>query len=172
MRHVLSVICVMLGLAFSTPLLGLSAEPGKKDLAVSLMRRGSGFTVVRFINRGNAPLTVFRPLDGSTSGWHWPHYRFDVTSEDGTHLPLPPRCGISGLWADTTWPEDYAVVLKPGEAFELPVRIPQIRDAGKYRVRFTYEIRDTPGKKTLGLERPDGTWFGSVSTDETVIGGG
>ncbi|HUG19831.1 MAG TPA: hypothetical protein VMM56_12685 [Planctomycetaceae bacterium] len=47
-----------------------------------------------------------------------PHYKLDVSGEDGKTLKLSSRCGHSGLWANMKWPDDYVVTLRPQESSE------------------------------------------------------
>ena len=92
-------------------------------------------------------------------GWHWPHYDFEVTAEDGTALRRRSLrvVRLMGGRGPTITPS-----VKRGEGFEVPVEIPQILNPGKYRVRFSYEVREETSEdvsRDLNLEFPADTWF-------------
>lgn len=117
--------------------------------------------LVRFTNLSARELGIFKPLDGSEWEWHQPFYRFIITNDQGEALPLGGRCWTSGLWADTQWPDDYLIVLKPGEVYEKWVIIPcRIPAADRYLVSFEYVYDKVPAGKGLELPVPPGAWIG------------
>jgi hypothetical protein len=147
-------------------------------LTVEVQQKDEKAIVVRFKNISDAPLIVFRPLDGSEHGIQWPHYQFTVIDETGVELPMPPRmCGISGLWADKKWPEDYQLVIPAKGVLEVPAHILQIpHEGGRYKVRFAYDYPRSAGTEKGGPAAawgprpfPEGTWFGRVESAETEV---
>ena len=96
---------------------------------------------VRFRNTGDEPVVVLRPLDGSTWGWYWPVYRFHVSDAAGTALELGGRCGVSGLWAETRWPEDYIVSIPAGSTELMAVDVPfELERDATYTVFLEYIV--------------------------------
>lgn len=97
--------------------------------------------LVRFRNTGDEPVVVLRPLDGSTWGWYWPVYRFHVSDAAGTALELGGRCGVSGLWAETRWPEDYIVSIPAGSTELMAVDVPfELERDATYTVFLEYIV--------------------------------
>jgi hypothetical protein len=126
--------------------------------------------VVRFTNRSNKTVRILRPLDGSEWLWHMPHYRFTVHDREGRQLDLGARCGLSGLWAELKWPEDYVLQILPGDSYEMQVGIPHaIPSDGEYRVRFDYIFRYEDKSTNDGFEYPPGLWEGTASSKEVVL---
>src|SRR5690349_1368657 len=77
--------------------------------------------VVRFRNMGRDSVFILKPMDGSKECLHMPYYRFTVLDAAGQPLQLrrDRMCNHSGLWAQTKWPADYLVELKPGGSLEI-----------------------------------------------------
>ena len=69
-------------------------------------------------NTGKADVVILKPLDGSLWSWRLPYYSFIVKDQSGKMLTMMGRCGNTGLWGGTKWPDDYLLVLKPGEQFK------------------------------------------------------
>ncbi|MEM7682786.1 MAG: hypothetical protein AAF288_12585 [Planctomycetota bacterium] len=142
-----------------------------------------GRHVLRFSNPGGKPVTIYRPLDGAMWGWYRPHYRFEVTNAQGVDIPLSGRCGVSGLWHQSTWPASFEVRLMPGEALEMPVYIPQVvhAEAGDYTVRFSYILPpgtthadersplSQPPSNAPRLPIPEHAWFGTAKAKPITV---
>ncbi|MCH8829287.1 MAG: hypothetical protein IID45_06890 [Planctomycetes bacterium] len=125
--------------------------------------------IVRFVNGGNRPIIIFKRLDGSLWSWHMPHYRITVVDAQGRKLKLSPRCGVSGLWANTKWPDDYLVKIAPGKSYELEVGIHHlIREDGEYRVKFEY-VYDPDAKQQQTYPIPAGAWKGIARSKEVLL---
>ena len=139
---------------------GLAVElrPCPKDK--SLFNRNP--VIVRFTNTTNKPISILRPLDGSLWCWHRPYYKLEVQDADRRGLDLAARCGVSGLWADTKWPDDYMVDLFPGESFEKELGIHHpIPADGEYTVTFSY-IYFSDATKAETRTYPSGLWQGTA----------
>jgi len=125
--------------------------------------------IVRFTNRENQSIRILRPLDGSKWSWHMPYYRFTVEDADGVPLEMLTRCGVSGLWANLEWPDDYVIQILPGDSYEMQVGIPYpIPTDGEYTVSFEYVYDPKPAAKS-GIEYPDGLWEGHARSEETRL---
>jgi len=118
-------------------------------------------------NTSRKDVAILKPLDGSLWSWHLPFYRFVVTDQGGKILTMGSRCGNSGLWANTKWPDDYLLVLKPGEQFTkifpLYVAVP---GEGEYQIRVQYvmDLKADPSKGKF-LQYPEEVWKGVVSSE-------
>jgi hypothetical protein len=116
-------------------------------------------------NTGRESIRILKPLDGSDYCWHLPFYRFSVKDKAGNPVPLGSRCGVSGLWADTKWPDDYLLVLKPGGSFSTEFYLPQrIPADGIYKVKFEYVMDLTLKEKQF--KYPNGLWQGIAVSRE------
>ena len=118
-------------------------------------------------NTGEADVVILKPLDGSLWSWHLPFYQFTVKDLSGEMLTMGSRCGNSGLWADTEWPDDYLLVLKPGEQFKKTFALYYaVPEEGEYQVQFQY-IMDLTADPSKGryLRYPEQVWKGSVSSE-------
>lgn len=125
--------------------------------------------MVRFINRSQDPITIFKPLDGSLWSWHMPYYRLHVTDAEGKSLKLASRCGVSGLWAETKWPDDYLVTIAPGKSFETEVGIHHvIPESGPYHLSFEY-VYDPSAKEQSSFPAPATAWNGTVRSREITL---
>ncbi|RYD30607.1 MAG: hypothetical protein EOP85_23630, partial [Verrucomicrobiaceae bacterium] len=63
--------------------------------------------IVRFENRMEVPWKILRPLDGSQQGLHMPVYDLNVKDAQGKEMPFSPGCGLSGLYSNIKWPDEY-----------------------------------------------------------------
>jgi hypothetical protein len=123
---------------------------------------------IRLVNDSRSDVLLFRPLDGSEYCRHLPHYRFEVIDVGGRMLEPDIECGISGLWADTTWPASYVIKLRPGESFEKKMDPPQITEPGTYKIHFAYEYRvDEDAQESFPT--PPGAWVGLAEAPEVVV---
>jgi hypothetical protein len=127
--------------------------------------------VVRFKNLGSRPLRLLRGLDGSEEGWLMPHYRLTLWDDEGRPLlKMRGRCGLFGLWADTKWPDDYLIELRPRQAREVRTYVPQaVPRNGTYRAVFEYVYAPTARTRSAGLEYPAGLWEGAVRSPEVEL---
>jgi len=120
--------------------------------------------ILKFTNKSTDVIRILKPLDGSLSSWHMPYYQFEVEDENGTSLQLPPRCGISGLWGHTKWPDDYLVAVEPDASYQMEIGIVHsIPHTGQYQVTFSYIL--FPEKAyNLGLKYPENLWTGHAKS--------
>jgi hypothetical protein len=142
----------------------LTAEirPGSEDYAAW----GRSSVIIRFHNVGPIPVSILKPLDGSTYEWHMPYYRLTVRDTKGEPLELSPRCGNSGLWADTEWPRDYLVPIKPKASYDVEVPLPcTIRKDGRYTVSFEYVYE--PEEERFSI--PPSAWRGIVRAEPVEL---
>ena len=125
--------------------------------------------MVRFTNRGKRAISIFKPLDGSFWSWHMPYYRITVIDAQRKELKMRSRCGNSGLWASTNWPDDYIVTIAPGKSYELEVGIHHVIPSdGDYRVTFEYAY-DPTDKQQQTFPMPPGAWTGMVRSKENSL---
>lgn len=139
------------------------AKPGS-GLSVSLAEGGS--TVV-FHNAGPDTVYILKPLDGSVNCMQWPYYRFTIRDLDGQPVKFKGRCGISGLWADTRWPQDYLVEIKPGAIYSKDVGLGgyyEFERKGRYTISFEYVYQPTENR----LKPPPQAWRGTLRAPEIV----
>src|SRR4051794_30030758 len=95
-----------------------------------------------------------------------PHYRFTLWNAAHQPLKLTPRCGLSGLWANTRWPQDYLVEIKPGASFAVELPLPcDIERPGPHTVAFEYVYQP----KEERFAPPPGAWRGSVKAADVVL---
>ncbi len=140
------------------------------DEAVSLsLKKNDRSLVAIFNNQTKSTVTILKPLDGSMWCWHMPYYDFSVFDSVGRPVKIGGRCGLSGLWADTEWPKDYLVVIKSGEAFELPLRLPHHLEDGRYQVSLTYVFSNDGTRKILNHKYPDKVWRGRLKSNLVSI---
>lgn len=126
--------------------------------------------IVRFRNVSDRTVTVLRPVDGSMWGWHMPTYRFTVVDEAGNPLELLGRCGLSGIWEGTDWPDWYRVYLPPDATFTLAMHLPfEIEDGKAYTVALEYIVAADATRGPLlnnpSLVIPDDAWVGAVRSE-------
>jgi hypothetical protein len=128
--------------------------------------------IVRFENRTSQPIRLLRPLDGSEWGWHMPVYDLTVTNPKGEKIPIGGRCGLSGLYSDLKWPDDYRIQILPGHAYEMPVDLcREIPLDGPYTVtfRYHYDPKVETTKKDPSIQYPADLWIGIAETTPTEI---
>ena len=99
----------------------------------------------RFMNRGEKSRFIVGLMDGSTYGLSMPHYLMTAKDEAGKPLEMDSRiCNIVGqygLYAETTWPDDYVSEVKPGENFDVRIGVPFELTEGKtyeFVLNYTY----------------------------------
>ena len=116
-RHIL-----MMAMSLALPL-GEAAEVAPA-LDVKILGRDDSTAGVKvaFENKGDKPLKILKPVDGSEWGWHLPVYALKVVDPAGKELPMGERCGLSGLYSDLKWPDDYEIVIPAKGRTELTVR--------------------------------------------------
>ena len=139
------------------------------SLAVEIVNvdhdRHSTYATVRLSNRSDEPITVIDPLDGSQWGWHMPHYLFEIRDESGNPADYHLRCGVSGLWADTQWPDSYLRTLQPGEHHERRLHTGRmVTEPGRYSVTFRYRYEPDADEFTrlYELDPPAVAWRGET----------
>lgn len=150
-----------------------SADPDGRPIRLELEThrcdKGRGSIIVRFRNVSDQPVTILRPLDGSSWGWYMPGYRFTVTDEAGNELGLSGRCGVSGLWHETTWPDSYLVEIPAGSTHVMRPHVPyQIEHGMAYTVTMEYVVDPdalSERQKAQSLEIPAVAWAGSVKSE-------
>lgn len=127
---------------------------------------------VRFENPSLRGIQILRQLDGSEWGWHMPFYKLTIADSSGKTIPIGGRCGNSGLWSGPKWPDDYRLMIGPGEAHELVVDLNrEIPEAGEYTVTFEYHYDPvvTAAKGATGIKYPDDLWVGKARSEPVVI---
>jgi len=146
------------------------ADPAPLSITVTQLESDSwlrNLFAVSIRNTGKDDVTILKPLDGSDYSLHLPFYRFIVKDQNGTMLSMGSRCGISGLWADTKWPDDYLLVLRSGEEFKktFPLCF-VVPEDGEYELRFEYvmDLKTYPRKGKL-RRYPEQVWKGAVSSE-------
>lgn len=154
----MAALTVGRALAVTNPPLRAVIQAG----GVRNIRMTNNVVRIRIENVSDDPVHIMKPLDGSFWNWHLPFYRLEVIGHDGKVLPNQERLPMSGLWADTKFPEDYEVVLAPGERFEMEKIMPTVvPSAGVYRVRFEY-LFDPKLSWRDPWTYPDTMWIGRV----------
>jgi hypothetical protein len=121
---------------------------------------------VKFVNNGDEPIRILKPLDGSESCWIMPYYKLTVTDEGGKEIPRSARCGMYGYpYSNTKWPDDYLVTIPAQGSYSLPLRPNHdIPVTGSYTLCFHYIFKpDT--KWTPGGRYPRNLWRGEVTSN-------
>jgi hypothetical protein len=124
---------------------------------------------VEFHNRGKKPVYIFKQLDGSVNCWQMPNYHFTLRDAAGRLVEYRGRCGLSGIWADTKWPDDYIVEIKPGARYREPIWLTgyfQVPRSGPYTVSFEYVYQSKDGP----YPPPANAWLGTAKAADVVIG--
>ena len=125
-----------------------------------------GQITASFTNNGKNEIGILRPLDGSMWRWHMPYYDFSVFDSQGDPVKIGGRCGHSGLWANTKWPDDYLVVLRPGTSWSVDLHLPfEIPENDNYHVTLSYIYESTTGRKKLNMPYPEGLWVGVLKSN-------
>lgn len=141
-----------------------------KEGVVSLsLKKNERSLVAVFSNQTKSDITILKPLDGSMWCWHMPYYDFSVFNSAGNSVKIGGRCGLSGLWANTEWPKDYLVVIKSGEAFELPLTLPHHLEDGRYQVTLAYVYSNDGTRKMLNHKYPEKIWRGKLKSNLVSI---
>jgi hypothetical protein len=138
-------------------------------LRYSAERRG---IVVRFENHSSKPLRLLRPIDGSEWGWHMPIYDVSVTDSTGKAVPLGSRCGMSGLYSNLKWPDDYRIQILPGDAYEMAVDMAREYPlTGSFTVsfRYTFDMSTKTPRPDPSIKYPDDLWVGSATSAPVQI---
>lgn len=122
-----------------------------------------------FTNHTDSDIKILSPLDGSEWCWIYPHYKFEVTDSSGNKLKPGPRCGNFGYpYFDTTWPDDYLIVIRPNETKTVLVDCPMNLEEGKtYRVSVEYVFTED-ARPTTGYPYPKNLWVGTVKTETST----
>ena len=133
---------------------------------------------IEFTNTSDAPVQIVKRLDGSFYGWYQPHYKFSATNSQGSELELLSRCGNSGLWSQTTFPESYLVTLEPGESHSETGHLPfAVSKTGQFNITFeyiyNYEAYKASSPKNTGdfpwTQAVEGVWQGNVRSDSITL---
>ena len=149
-------------------------SPNARELKLTVLRYSPDqrAIVVRFENMSHSLLKLLRPLDGSEWGWHLPFYDVSLTDSAGKAVPLAGRCGVSGLYSNIKWPDDYRFQILPGDAYETHVDIArEYGIAGKFtvRLRYTYDGAVAAANKGSGVPYPEDLWSGSTASEPVQI---
>ena len=149
-------------------------SPNARELKLTVLRYSPDrrAIVVRFENMSRSPLKLLRPLDGSEWGWHLPFYDVSLTDSAGKAVPLGSRCGVSGLYSNIKWHDDYRFQILPGDAYETHVDIARDEGtSGKFTVRFryTYDGAVAAANKGSGIPYPEDLWSGSTASEPVEI---
>lgn len=139
----------------------------------------NGAIEIQFTNTSEEAVKFLKPLDGSFWGWYQPHYKFTVTDENGEALKLSGRCGVSGLWGGSKFPEDYLIELAPNESHKVTGYLHfVVPESGDHNVSFeyTYDFEADPEQPAKGkspddvTQRPvEGVWRGTLESNEITV---
>ncbi len=138
----------------------------------------NGQVEITFTNVSEKAIKIIKPLDGSYYGWYQPHYKFTVIDSKDQELPLGGRCGVSGLWGDTSFPENYLIELPPQESHKLQAYLPfAFSNSGEYRVTFEYiydysknEAKPPKNAGDTAWTQPlEGVWQGTARSNTVVL---
>jgi hypothetical protein len=157
---------VMRSLIVSIPLLilaGCAAPAPQARISPTLKVEISDSPLtLKFINAGNQPVRILKPLDGSESCWIMPYYKLTVTDERENEIPLSPRCGNYYFYWHTIWPDDYLITIPPGGSYSR--RLPLFHDipvSGTYQLCFHY-IFEPKTKWAFDKRYPKHLWHGEA----------
>jgi hypothetical protein len=143
----------------------MKPKPGS-GLSVSLAKGGS--TVV-FHNTGPDSVFIVKSLDGSVDCILMPNYRFTIRDPDGQPVKQKRRrCGLCGPWADTRWPQDYLIEIKPGATYSEGIWLDgyyKFEREGRHTISFEYDYEPTEGR----LKPPPQAWRGKLRAPEIVM---
>lgn len=132
--------------------------------------RYEGRITATFSNDSKQVIKLLRPLDGSEWRWHKPYYDFSVFNSKGEQMKLALRCGLSGLYSNLKWPDDYLLVLEPGTKKSVDLDLPfEIPSEGDYQVTLSYIYDSTPDKKILNADYPEDLWKGITKSNLITI---
>jgi len=134
------VRCLLAVFALSLTFAADATQP-PSEMKVTVLRYSSERrgVVVRFENHSSKPIRLLRPIDGSEWGWHMPIYEVSLTDSTGKAVPLGSRCGMSGLYSNLKWPDDYRIQILPGDAYEMVVDMAREYPlTGRFTVSFRY----------------------------------
>jgi hypothetical protein len=131
--------------------------------------------VVEFTNTTvDQSVKLLKPIDGSEWSWIMPYYRTTVTDQNGKAVKLCPRCGDFGYpyyrirdgeLYQTNWPDDYVLMVEPGQSEKVAISLPQdIRKSATYNVSFEYVFEPREGAKTGGGSYPEDLWRGKIKS--------
>lgn len=127
---------------------------------------------IRFENPTPSRIKILRPLDGSEWGWHMPYYSLSITDSTGANIPMGMRCGMSGLYSNLKWPDDYLIQILPHDAYEMTVALGRsIPAKGRYRVSFsyTYSSIKKAAREDAGIKYPGDLWTGTATSEPVDI---
>lgn len=147
------------------------APPGGLSVKVTTLPhppdRDRFYVRICFHNTTPKPVCILKPVDGSLTCRHMPYYRFTVRDPDGWTLPIGAGCNITGLWADTQWPQDYLVEIAPGASVEreMTVYYLQFERGGPHTVSFEYVYNPTEEL----FAPPPRAWRGTVKAPDFVL---
>lgn len=137
--------------------------------ALSLRLQQNPLGVV-FVNSGNKPIRILKPIDGSEWCWVMPHYDLSVFDLNGIEIKRMGRCGnFGGPYSNTSWPDDYLVMIPPGGEYfrHLPL-VHQIPQTGPYRIQMEYTFDLTSGQGP-SRQCPEGLWTGRIRSNSLVV---
>lgn len=123
---------------------------------------------VVFLNSGPDSVFILKPVDGSVNCWHMPYYRFTVRDPNGKQVGFRGRCGHSGLWWKTKWPQDYLVEIKSGASYSVDTGWSlyyEFRHNGPHTISFEYVYEPREGD----FDPPAKAWRGKVAAPDIVI---
>lgn len=177
MRTLLLFI-VLLSAAFSTGCIddvnrnadrGAVTPPGKLTVKIEpyAPERDRFYVQLSFHNATPKPVSILKPVDGSLVCRHMPYYRFTIRDPDGQKLPINAGCGLSGLWADTRWPQDYLVEIPPGKSYktQMTVYFLRFKKKGAHTVSFEYVYEPTKERFAPPLQ----AWRGSLKASDSML---
>ena len=133
------------------------------------------YLLATFKNESTSNIRILRPIGGS----EWPvfsiepSYELSISDVSGVALPIKGHCKVVGPFTDTRWPDDYVVMLSPGESIAIKVYITAtVPEDGAYSVRLKYRFTGK-AKYPLPTMKADlsgrAIWNGEVESAVTQL---
>ncbi len=82
-RHIL-----IMAMSLAFPLAGAVEVPPVLEVKILGRDDSAAGVKVSFENKGDKPLKILKPVDGSEWGWHLPVYALKVVDPAGKELPM------------------------------------------------------------------------------------
>ena len=159
----------------------LAARAQAESLRVRIASAGPrmpNYLMATIENMSESSLRILKPVGGSEwpgiagLGAVEPAYQVDVETSAGGLLPVKGHCKVVGPFENTQWPDDYLVMLMPGESITTKVYIPrQVPAEGAYLVRLTYRYtgRGHASIPALAGLPVESLWKGEVQSPLTPL---
>jgi hypothetical protein len=156
--------------SMSPDLIELTLESRKCTFAVT---EDTDVEVV-FKNKFDRPVIFLKPQEDSFYGWVNPVYQFTIFDSVGRNLSMALR---SGTMPFPIYDETTQFTVTPGESYRQMLHLPdfpKIKNAGEYRLRLTYIVREKAiGKGGVVLDKQmnwkEGVFIGRIESNELAI---